>query len=363
MKGKVSREGGIARWCSSHFAILHIIRDEDVVMDRTNDIVVFLEPPGERGDDINRGLITEGARIARLTGGTVSALTVGTPAVSRESIEGYGAEQLIEVYGDRLFEYTCETYAFAVAKALENFPLALLLFGHTDRGRELAPCVATLLGSVAITDCTDIRFMKGYLSYTRQPYGRQLEEEIHYGASVREVASIRTDGLYRRKEAGSPPVLKVTRKAVNMPTNLRSARPLDTLPPDYRTVDILFARRIVGVGSGAAESLGTVEELAGLLCASLAATRPVVDDGLIGKARMIGQTGKTVTPDLYIALGVSGSPHHVAGIKEARKVLSINLDPNAPMFAFSDTAFVGDIRLLLPKLIARIKRYRNGDSS
>lgn len=332
-------------------------------MNRANDIVVFLEPPGERRDDLNRGLVTEGVRIARLTGGRVSALTVGTPAVSGDSIEGYGAVALIEVNGDRLRDYTGETYAFAVAKALEDVPFGLLLFGHTDRGREVAPLVASLLATAAVTDCTDIRFADGHLSYVRQPYGRQLEEEIRYGRPAREVASIRTEGLYRRKEAGSPASLKVIRKSVDIPANLRSPRPLDIVPPDYRTVDILYAKRIVGVGAGAAESLGQVEELARLLGASVAATRPVVDDGLIAKTRMIGQTGKSVTPDLYLALGVSGSPHHVAGVQEAKRVLSINLDPRAPMFAFSDTAFVGDVRSLLPRLIALITRYRNGDSS
>jgi electron transfer flavoprotein alpha subunit len=331
-------------------------------MSLANHIVVFLEPPGERRDDLNRGLVTEGARIARLTGGRVIALTVGSPAVEADQIEGYGATELIEISGRGLLHYTGEAFAWAIAKVLGDIPFRLLLLGHTDRGRELAPRVAARLASAAVTDCTDIRVRDGSLFYTRHVYGGQFEQEVRYGLPVCEVASIRTEGLYRRKVAPSPAPLEVVRTSVEIPADLRVPRPLDTQPPDYRTVDILYARRLIGVGFGAVESLEPVEELAHLLGASIAATRPVVDDGLIPKTRMIGQTGKTVAPDLYVALGISGSPHHVAGMQESEKVLSVNVDPRAPMVAFSDMAFVGDLRSLLPKLVERIRRHRNGES-
>ena len=131
------------------------------------------------------------------------------------------------------------------------------------------------------------------------------------------------------------------------------------MPPDFRTVDIPFARRIVGVGSGASPLINLSEALALLLEGSIAATRPVVDDGFVPRERMIGQTGKTVSPGLYVALGISGSPHHVAGIQPAGRVLSLNIDAGAPIFGFSDTGFVCDLAGLLPKLIDRINRYRD----
>jgi electron transfer flavoprotein alpha subunit len=98
-------------------------------------------------------------------------------------------------------------------------------------------------------------------------------------------------------------------------------------------------------------------ELSTLLDAPIGTTRPVVDDGLLPKARMIGQTGKTVSPDVYLALGISGSPHHVAGIQQTKKVFSINKDVRAPIFDLSDMAFNGDLDTILPKLVARIKRF------
>jgi electron transfer flavoprotein alpha subunit len=140
-----------------------------------------------------------------------------------------------------------------------------------------------------------------------------------------------------------------------------STIPLELIPPDYRTVDILYAKRIIGAGSGCGEPglLSLVEELSHLLEGSIGTTRPVVDDGYLPKERMIGQTGKTIFPELYIALGISGSPHHVAGIQASKTILSVNRDPRAPIFNVSDAGFICDLKTLLPKLINRIKRYRD----
>ena len=136
---------------------------------------------------------------------------------------------------------------------------------------------------------------------------------------------------------------------------------LELLPPDPRTVDIVHARRVVGAGAGSAsaELLAAVAELAELLEGSVGATRPVVDDGRLPKERLIGQTGKTVAPDLYLALGISGSPHHVAGVQGAGQIVAVNRDDHAPMLSFSDAAYIGDLEKLLPALVRRIREWRD----
>jgi electron transfer flavoprotein alpha subunit len=136
---------------------------------------------------------------------------------------------------------------------------------------------------------------------------------------------------------------------------------LELLEPDPQTVDIVHAERIVGVGAGAAREglLDVVRELAALLQGAVGATRPVVDDGRLPKERLIGQTGKTVTPDLYLALGISGSPHHVAGVRDAGCILAVNRDDRAPIHGFSDTGFAGDLAEVLPALLQRIRRWRS----
>ena len=126
-------------------------------------------------------------------------------------------------------------------------------------------------------------------------------------------------------------------------------------------MDLVHAKRIVTAGMGAANEqlLAAVAELADLLEGSVGATRPVVDEGRLPKERLIGQTGRTVAPELYVALGVSGSPHHVAGVRKADRVLSINRDVRAPIFQFSDVGYVADLEEVLPALIEKIKAWRD----
>ena len=159
----------------------------------------------------------------------------------------------------------------------------------------------------------------------------------------------------RPRQAG----LEIRTIPIEVPPDLVLPTAMPPVAPDFKTVDIVYAGRIIGVGSGSRDSIALVDELADLLGAAIGTTRVVVDDGFFPKIRMIGQTGKTVSPGLYLALGVSGSPHHVAGIQGSIEVLSVNTDPNAPIFGFSDKGFVGDLRSLLPKLVDRIRRYRD----
>ena len=140
-------------------------------------------------------------------------------------------------------------------------------------------------------------------------------------------------------------------------------RLLEHLPPDFRTVDLVHARRIVsaGLGGDGDELLASAQKLAELLQGSIGTTRPMVDEGRFPKERMVGQTGRTVAPDLYLALGLSGSPHHVAGIQGAGTIIAVNRDPRAPIFQFADTGYVADLRGVLPALVRLIEEWRDGD--
>jgi electron transfer flavoprotein alpha subunit len=139
---------------------------------------------------------------------------------------------------------------------------------------------------------------------------------------------------------------------------------LDYLPADYQSVDVIDAETVVAAGMGAAtgDLLPLVEELAAQLGGAIGTTRPVVDDGKIPRERMIGQTGKVVSPDLYLALGISGASHHVGGIQESGKIVAVNRDPQAPIFRSSDFGISADLKDVLPELIERIKRAKkNGE--
>lgn len=328
-------------------------------MIRGKDVVVSLETFEENKGEINGKLLTAGARIADRLGGSLSAMTLGGPAEDLPLCESYGVSRLYSVDGARLSEYSPEVFAWAAKQALKDIPFRLLLFAHTDRGRELAPRVASYLGTAAVTECVDIRMKEDALLYARLVYGGQFEQEVSY-AVLPEVVTIMPDAFDTR-EAGESAVTAIHAITVEVPPDIAGSTSLERIPPDYRTVDILYAKRIIGAGSGCADPqlLRLAEELSHLLEGSIGTTRPMVDDGYIPKERMIGQTGKTVMPDLYLALGLSGSPHHVAGIQRSGTVFSVNKDPRAPIFNVSDAGFVCDLNTLLPKLIDRIKRFRD----
>lgn len=329
-------------------------------MNGRKESILYLEDSGEKRDEINKGLLTEGNRLTELLNGTLSVIAVGEDVpVDQELLGKYGVSCLYHVKGNGLFPYSAEVYAWALKEALKTIPFGLLLFAHSDRGSDLAPRVAAYLDTACVADCVDIRVKEGALSYVRQQYGGQFTRETSLEGCPVEVASINIQVLDMRDMAHAEPVRTVD-FFIDVPPGIKGPVPLEVIPPDYRTVDVLYAKRIVGAGAGCAgpRLMALVKELSDLLEGSVGTTRPVVDDGYLPRERMIGQTGKTVVPDLYLALGISGSPHHVAGIQQAKKILAVNRDARAPVFDVSDAGFVCDLDTLLPKLIDRIKRFK-----
>ena len=288
------------------------------------DVIVVLEA----SEAINRGLLSEGGRIASLLGGNLTALHADPPTHS----------------------------SHAWVQMARRFPFRLLLFAHTEKGRELAPLIAQALETAAVMDCFDIRFRNGNLYYARYVYGGQFEQEVSF-ADPPEIATLNPDSLETRD------VVSASMIRMEIPEEADGKRTIKTIPPDFRTVDIRYAKRIMDIGAGCDNPalLELAEELASLLEASIGTTRLVVDNGRIPKTRMIGQTGKTTSPELCLTLGVSGSPHHVAGLQKAAKIFAVNTDERAPIFGVSDAGFVTDLNSLLPKLISRIKQYREKD--
>jgi len=138
------------------------------------------------------------------------------------------------------------------------------------------------------------------------------------------------------------------------------ARHLEFLPAEFQKVDVADARTIVAAGMGSIDPalFPLVEELAALLEGAIGTTRPVIDTGKIAHERMIGQTGRVVSPDFYLALGISGASQHVGGIQDSKKIVAVNRDPNAPIFRNADSGAVAELRNVLPGLIARIRKAK-----
>jgi electron transfer flavoprotein alpha subunit len=331
--------------------------------DRTAPLLVVLEPLDAANDAVDpqarQAFASEALRLAAVLG-TSSHFVTWTADLEMDF--GSVATKVVEV-----------------ARAAE--PHAILV-QDGDPGRQLAPLIARSLGTAAVLSCSDVRVggrpvtagaescpsnggpEQGTLTFVKPVYGGWLEREIRAAAGFIPVATLDVAGIEILDEADAAAVEAIAATAEVLTCSgslLPGARHIETIPPDARSVDLVHAKRIVAAGMGTANEklLAAVRELADLLEGSVGATRPVVDEGLLPKERLIGQTGRTVAPDLYIALGISGSPHHVAGVRKADRVLSVNRDTRAPIFQFSDIGYVADLEAVLPALIAHIKEWRD----
>jgi electron transfer flavoprotein alpha subunit len=332
-------------------------------MHKERDILILLESFGEDCEEINRCLALEGKRISTGLGGRLTALSIGKTLETHSKLADAGISLLYILKNDLFTEYRQEVFSWAITQFLQQVQPRLFLLCESDLGKELAPSIAHRLETAAVTDCVDIEVNNERLFYLKPVYGEQLEEVISFPSGSIEIATIREEALdkgLRIESNNKRKDIEVVTKKVSIPSEIIRTKPLERIPPDFRTTDIVHAKRIIGTGAGSADKqlIAVVEEFAELLQGSLGTTRPVVDDGYLPKERMIGQTGKMVAPELYVSLGISGSPHHVAGIQDAEKIISVNKDIRAPIFQLSDIGFIADLKTILPKLVKRIREWK-----
>jgi electron transfer flavoprotein alpha subunit len=314
---------------------------------------------------LSAGLLTGARDIAARVEGTVTAIAFGNKYPGSSDVLGrYGAGRFY-FFEDPLLEYfSAEAGAAALLPKIRGEKPWLFLMGDTNIGRELAPRLAALLNTGLVTGCVKIDLAEPERPVFYRPvYAGQLWQEVVMETDRTIVVTMDTAALNIRGSAAATNV-KIEIIASKLPPESIKARHVEFLPADFQKVDVADAQTIVAAGMGAIDPdlFPLVEELATLIEGSLGTTRPVVDTGKIRRERLIGQTGKVVGPDFYLALGISGASHHVGGIQESGKIVAVNRDPQAPIFQNADAGAVADLREVLPKLIARIKRAReNGE--
>lgn len=301
-----------------------------------------------------------------------------------------GAERAIVLEGEELKEYSAEFYADAIGRAVKEEEPSYLLFARTTDGMDLAPRLAAELRTGMISDCVDVEKRDGELLWIRHAFGgtaavstafRQREgtrivsiRQGSFGGAGRGSDAAAADSpvpdaegkitfINSRQETGQEKTGRqdIAAGEVN-PAGEKIVRPalLQVLEEaSDRGMEIGTASVIVAGGNGAGpEGFKLIEELAELLHGAVGASRVAVDKGWISHAHLIGQSGITVTPDLYINCGISGSVQHIVGMRDAKCVISINKDPKALIFNVSDYGIVGDLHKILPALIAEIRRHR-----
>jgi electron transfer flavoprotein alpha subunit len=297
-----------------------------------------------------------------LGGGTLSAVLVGsgvTPLVA--DLAAHGAERVYLADSPALAQYLAEAHVPVIAQAVQPAAPAAVLLGHTANGRELAPRLAFRLGYAVVTDVTRLQVgPSGALVMTKPVYGGSAVAEYELtepGAT--QVATLRPRAFEpaQQRGAGQPEVVPL---AVPDDPAAQRARVMETIREESEGPQLKTAKTVVsgGRGLGGPEHWHYVEELAAALDGAVGATRAVTDAGWVPSTHQVGLTGTTVTPDLYVALGISGAVQHIAGCSGARNIVAINRDPDANIFKHARYGVVGDVHQVLPAFIARVRELR-----
>lgn len=322
-----------------------------------NDIFVWLDQSGGAADPIAWEMIGAGRQVADALGGQVTACVLGdgVDGLAQEAIQR-GADRAILVNDATLADYRLEAYAAALVNLAQEHQPSVLLMGASSRGRELAPYVAAKLGVGLAADCVEIGVDGGSLVATRPALVGNVIAQITYSDARPQMATLRRR-VFPPLDPDAARSGQVVTASAALPEDNILTKVVEFVTQEGE-VNLTDANIIVsgGRGVGGPEGFEPVRNLAGVLGGAMGASRAAVDAGWIPYAHQVGQTGKTVQPDLYIAAGISGAIQHLAGMKTAKVIVAINKDPDAPIFKVANYGVVGDLFKHVPALTEEFKR-------
>ncbi|HHU52470.1 MAG TPA: electron transfer flavoprotein subunit alpha/FixB family protein [Clostridiaceae bacterium] len=273
----------------------------------------------------------------------------------------YGADKVILYEHDDLELYTTEPYTQVITGIIEQYKPEILLIGATTIGRDLGPRIAGRVHTGLTADCTKLEIQEGtqHLLMTRPAFGGNLMAEILCENHRPQMATVRPGVMVRKikndNHIGEIIEFDFELKKNNCFVTVEEVIKLTKNKTDIQKANILISG---GRGVGNPESFSILQELADVLGGEVAGSRGAVDAGWIDKDIQVGQTGKTVRPTLYFAIGISGAIQHVAGMEESDFIIAINKDPDALIFNIADVGIVGDLFEIVPKLTKAIKTER-----
>ncbi len=321
-------------------------------------VLVVTEQQSGRWHRMSFEVLAAGQQASQAMGSPLIAAVVGA------GIESLAAEiaskQLSEVVAldhPALASYTPDGFAEALRQAIAHLQPELVLFPHTYQVRDLAPKLAASLDKPFVSDAVGIRFDDGKPVFVRQLFQGKLHADVTVEGGEPRFASVQS-GAYRADSvvtSDTPATIRTLAVELD-PSRIRT----QTEAPYQEakdSVDLSSAEIIVSVGRGIQDpgNIPQAEELAKALGAELAASRPICDNGWLPLDRQIGSSGQTVSPNLYLALGISGAIQHVVGMKGAKTIVAVNKDEGAPIFEIADYGIVGDLFDVVPALIEALE--------
>ncbi len=306
--------------------------------------------------DVSLELLSEGRRFADKLGDELSAVLVGhdNPALVNR-LSDHGADRVYLV-DSPLLENSVELQAQALSSLIREQKPRILLCGSTSFGRDIAARLAAALKTGLASNCTALDLSEdGLLLQTKSVYRDKASATLICPTALPQIATV-VPGVMDIKRAKIAKQAEVIRVDPRLDSSVPCAKVVRFAKGDPKTMSLEEAPIIVsgGRGVGSRENFQLLEKLAGVLGGVVAGSRMAVDEGYISSTKQVGQTGKTVTPKLYIACGISGSVYHTMGMKDSKTIVVINKDRNAPMFNMADLGIVGDLLEIVPAITNEI---------
>ncbi|GAA0100333.1 electron transfer flavoprotein subunit alpha/FixB family protein [Paraclostridium bifermentans] len=321
-------------------------------------VMVFVEQRSGEIQNVSLELLGKGRELADKINNKLSAVLLGhnIKKLSEELIE-YGADEVVYVEDENLDVYLTSTYTKALTEVINKKNPDIVLVGATTIGRDLAPRVSATIETGLTADCTSLEIddeNQGLLM-TRPAFGGNIMATIICPNHRPQMSTVRP-GVMKKLEKDITRTGNVEKIDVKFLEDYKNVQVLKYVKENVKKVNIEDAKVLIsaGRGIGCKENMDALYELADLLGAEVSASRAVVDAGWIDKSRQVGQTGKTVRPDVYIACGISGAIQHLAGMEESEYIIAINNNSDAAIFEVADLSLVGDVNKVIKNLIQEL---------
>jgi len=327
-------------------------------MATTGPVLVVAEAAGGALAPISAELVGAGRKLADALGVDVTAILLGSGVeAAAKELATLGPGRVLVADDSALADLPSDVCVAVLADVVAEQSPGAVLFGHTPAGREIAVRLAFRVGAGITTDCTGLRVDDGEVIMTKPVYGGAATAEYVVNEGVA-IATLRP----RAFEAATAGSAAAEIAPLSVPAGLTSrTKVVDTVREAASSGPRLKDAKLVvsgGRGVGDPSNWHVVEELAGALGAAVGATRAVTDAGWVAPTHQVGLTGTTISPDLYITVGVSGAVQHIAGCSGSRNIVAINRDPDANIFRHARFGIVGDYAKVVPALTRRIKELR-----
>ena len=322
-------------------------------------VYVFAQQVDGEVSGVTLELIGKGKELAKDLETEVTAVVIGSNIASlADELGAYGADKVIVIDDPCLKDYTTEPYAHAMDAVIKEFKPAAVLYGATAIGRDVAPRISARVHTGLTADCTrlEVDAETKNLRMTRPAFGGNLMATIICPNNRPQMATVRP-GVFQKLAKDTSKKAEVINFNPGFEKNAKFVEVVDVVKAISDKIDIMDAKILVsgGRGVGSKENFKLLEDLADALGGTVSCSRPCVENGWCDKDTQVGQTGKTVRPQVYFAVGISGAIQHLAGMEESDIIIAINKDETAPIFDVADYGIVGDLNKILPLLTEKIK--------